>query len=106
MELLIIEDDGRMASLLKRGLEEEGHVATLASNGIEGLHLTTAKPFDVVILDIMLPKMNGVDVVQRLRQQSCQTPVLMLTARDTPQDIVLGLDRGADDYLTKPFSFE
>ncbi|MGH9459909.1 MAG: response regulator transcription factor [Vicinamibacteria bacterium] len=106
MEILIVEDDERMAALLKRGLEREGHVATAAADGAEGLDFALARPYDVVILDVMLPVLNGFEVARRLRQRGCRTPILMLTAKDASPDIVHGLDTGADDYLTKPFSFD
>jgi len=106
MKLLIVEDEARMADLLRRGLTEEGHTATCASDGAEGLALATAYEFDVIILDIMLPKLSGYDLAKRLRAEKVPTPILMLTARDSVPDIVKGLDLGADDYLTKPFSFD
>lgn len=106
MKLLIVEDEARMADLLRRGLNEEGHMATCASDGAEGLALATAYEFDVIILDIMMPKLSGYDLAKRLREQRVATPILMLTARDSVPDIVKGLDLGADDYLTKPFSFD
>ena len=95
-----------MTALLKRGLEREGHVTTLAHDGPEGLDFALGRTFDVVILDVMLPGMDGFEVARRLRKDGCRTPILMLTAKDTPKDIVNGLDTGADDYLTKPFAFE
>jgi DNA-binding response OmpR family regulator len=95
-----------MAALLKRGLEREGYVTASASDGPEGLDFALARPFDVVILDVMLPKLNGYEVARRLRQRGCRTPILMLTAKDAMKDVVNGLDLGADDYVTKPFSFE
>lgn len=95
-----------MARLLKRGLEEEKHSVTLAPTGAEALELSDGYSFDVFILDIMLPGMNGFEVVRRLRQADNRVPVLMLTARDAAADIVKGLDLGADDYLTKPFGFD
>ena len=106
MQVLVIEDELRMAELLQRGLTEEGHHVVLAANGMEGLETARAFPFDVIILDIMLPGLNGLSVARRLRESHNQTPVLMLTARDSTTDIVRGLDSGSDDYLTKPFSFE
>ena len=106
MEILIVEDDERLAALLKRGLEREGHVATAAADGAEGLDFALARLYDVVILDVMLPVLNGYEVARRLRQRGCRTPILMLTAKDASPDIVHGLDTGADDYLTKPFSFD
>jgi DNA-binding response OmpR family regulator len=106
VEILIVEDDERMAALLKRGLEGEGHVTAVAGDGPEGLDFALSHPFDVMILDVMIPKLNGFEVARRLRRRGCRTPILMLTAKDAPRDIVNGLDIGADDYLTKPFSFD
>ena len=106
MKLLIVEDEARMADLLRKGLTEEGHAATCASDGAEGLALAKAYEFDVIILDIMMPKLSGYDLAKRLRAEKIRTPILMLTARDAVPDIVRGLDLGADDYMTKPFSFE
>ncbi len=95
-----------MAQLLRQCLTEEGHVTTLASEGKEGLSLALTESFDMLILDVMLPGMDGFGIVKRLRSERNQTPILMLTARDATQDIVQGLNLGADDYLTKPFSLE
>lgn len=95
-----------MARLLKKGLEEEKHSVTLTTGGAEALELSDAYSFDVVILDVMIPDVNGFEVVRRLRQSDNRVPVLMLTARDASADIVRGLDLGADDYLTKPFGFD
>ena len=106
MQILIVEDDARMAALLERGLKREGHTTTLAADGSEGLDVAVSHPFDVIILDVMLPVMDGFKVARTLRERGCQTPILMLTARDASTDIVTGLDTGADDYLTKPFSFD
>lgn len=106
MKLLIVEDEARMADLLRRGLNEEGHMATCASDGAEGLALARSYEFDVIILDIMMPKLSGYDFAKLLRAEKVATPILMLTARDSVPDIVKGLDLGADDYLTKPFSFD
>jgi two-component system OmpR family response regulator len=106
VEILIVEDDERMAALLKRGLESEGHVTAVTGDGLEGLDFALSQPFDVLILDVMIPKLNGFEVARRLRERGCRTPILMLTAKDAPRDIVNGLDLGADDYLTKPFSFD
>jgi DNA-binding response OmpR family regulator len=106
VEILIVEDDERMAALLKRGLEREGHVAVVASDGSDGFEFALLRAFDVVILDLMIPTMDGFEVARRLRERGIQTPILMLTAKDASKDIVTGLDTGADDYLTKPFSFD
>lgn len=95
-----------MAALLKRGLTEEGHQVFLAHEGVEGYEMARASEFDVIVLDVMLPGMDGLAIARRLREAHNQTPVLMLTARDTPASIIAGLDAGADDYLTKPFSFD
>lgn len=101
-----MEDEPRMAALLKRGLTEEGHQVFLAHDGVEGYEMACASEFDVIVLDMMLPGMDGLAIARRLRDAHNQTPVLMLTARDTPASIIAGLDAGADDYLTKPFSFD
>jgi DNA-binding response OmpR family regulator len=106
MQVLVVEDEQRMAELLRRGLTEEGHHVVVARNGAEGLEIARSFPFDVIVLDIMLPQMDGLSVARRLRESRNRTPVLMLTARDSATDIVKGLDSGGDDYLTKPFSFE
>jgi DNA-binding response OmpR family regulator len=105
VKLLVVEDEPRMLELLRRGLTEDGHNVTCASNGSEGWELAQAYEFDAVVLDVMLPRMNGVELAKRLRRERIATPVLMLTAKDSVPDIVRGLDAGADDYLTKPFSF-
>src|SRR5580658_11276581 len=106
MQILIVEDEKRMARLLHQGLTEEGHCVTLAANGHDGLHLAAGNRFDVIVLDVMLPGLDGLEVARRLRTRANQTPILMLTARDANRDVITGLDSGADDYLTKPFSFE
>jgi two-component system, OmpR family, copper resistance phosphate regulon response regulator CusR len=105
MNILVVEDEPEMASMLIRGLREELLDAQLAQNGKRALQLSEEHSFDLILLDVMLPDQSGFDVVQQLRQRSQETPVLMLTARDALRDVVLGLDSGADDYLTKPFSF-
>ncbi len=106
MQVLVVEDELRLANLLRQGLEEEGHAVVLAANGVDGLSLARSHPFDAIVLDIMLPRMDGFTVVRRLREEQNQTPILLLTARDAMQDVVHGLDSGADDYLIKPFAFE
>lgn len=106
MRVLIIEDERAMAALLKKGLEEENHTVTLVFDGRDGLEIAEHYEFDVLVLDLMLPGMSGFDVARRLRRNRNATPILILTARDAPAHIVRGLDLGADDYLTKPFSFE
>jgi DNA-binding response OmpR family regulator len=106
MWILIVEDDQKLARQLQKGLEEQGHSATLAFDGHEGLHAAQAEPYDVFVIDVMLPGIDGFSLVRRLRATGSPTPILLLTARDTAEDIVTGLDAGADDYLTKPFSFK
>jgi DNA-binding response OmpR family regulator len=106
MNVLVVEDDKDMAELLVRGLREEAHEVDVARDGRAALALSSGGDFDVILLDVMLPGMNGLDVAKELRLRREQVPVLMLTARDAASDIVRGLDAGADDYMTKPFSFE
>jgi DNA-binding response OmpR family regulator len=106
MQILVIEDERRMAELLEKTMTEEGHQVVVSREGREGYEIARTSPFDVVVLDVMLPGMDGVTVARRLRENKIQTPILMLTARDTSTDIVSGLDSGADDYLTKPFSID
>ena len=106
MRILLIEDDVAIARSLKEGLEDEAYAVDVAHDGDEGYRTATADDYDAIILDIMLPSMNGYEVCQALRQDGKRTPILMLTARDAEHDIVKGLDTGADDYLAKPFSFE
>ncbi len=106
MKLLIVEDEKRMVELLRRGLSEEGHTVVCANDGREGLDYARNYEFDAIILDVMLPHLDGYAVAQQLRRAKVSTPVLMLTARDTVPDLVRGLDSGADDYLSKPFAFE
>jgi len=106
MHILLVEDDPRMAALLQRGFMEEGHVVSPSREGGNALNLALSMEFDVVVLDVMLPELDGYDVLRRLRGRGNRTPVLMLTARDADADIVLGLNAGADDSLTKPFSFD
>jgi DNA-binding response OmpR family regulator len=106
MQILVVEDERRMADLLERTLREEGHQVVVARTGREGFEYAGCSPFDVIVLDVMLPGIDGLTVARKLRQSGNQTPVLMLTARDAAMDIVTGLDSGADDYLTKPFSIE
>ncbi|MEO7664494.1 MAG: response regulator transcription factor [Candidatus Limnocylindrales bacterium] len=106
MHLLLIEDDDRLGRVLKRLLEEDRHVVDLAADGETGLDLAEGDGIDVVILDVGLPDISGIEVAQRLRRRGSGTAILMLTARDTVNDRVSGLDAGADDYLVKPFAFE
>jgi DNA-binding response OmpR family regulator len=106
MRVLVIEDERQMADLLRKGLEEEGYAVNVMYDGEQGLEAAFNFEFDAIILDVMLPRMNGFEIARRLREKRRQTPILMLTARDTEADVVKGLNLGADDYLTKPFSFE
>jgi len=106
MRILVVEDEKKVASFIKKGLEEEGYAVDLAPDGEEGLALGLAHVHDLIVLDIRLPKMDGLRVLQALRQDQVTAPVLLLTVRATIEDKVLGLDAGADDYLTKPFAFE
>jgi two-component system response regulator MprA len=106
MRILVVEDDPKMAELLRRGLSSEGHAVDVAGDGLKGLEKGQRLPFDAIVLDIMLPGLDGISVARRLRAGGVRAPILMLTARDSVPDIVRGLDVGADDYLTKPFSFQ
>jgi DNA-binding response OmpR family regulator len=106
MRVLIVEDEPQVAEQLRRGLEQEGYASLIALDGQHGLDLARTVDHDLMILDWMLPKLDGSEVARRMRSAGIGTPILMLTARDAPSDIVGGLDGGADDYLTKPFSFE
>jgi DNA-binding response OmpR family regulator len=106
LRILVVEDERRMADLLRQGLTEDGHAVTVATEGREGLAIAEAGGFDLLVLDVMLPGLTGIEIARRLRARRDRTPILMLTARDAASDIVQGLDTGADDYLTKPFSFE
>lgn len=105
MRILIVEDEKDLAMIIKQGLEEEGYVVDVAHDGEEGLYMAENFPADVVILDIMLPVMDGLTVLSKMRKKGVSTPVIMLTARDALIDKIKGLDTGADDYLTKPFVF-
>lgn len=106
MKLLLIEDDHRISMSIKRGLEQENFLVDVAFNGETGLDMALSDGYDVIILDLMLPLLSGIEVCQKLRQEDNQTPVLMLTAKSEVSDKVLGLEIGADDYLGKPFAFE
>ena len=105
MRILVVEDEIRLATLLRRGLAEEGHAVDLAASGEEALAWIETASYDVIVLDVMLPGMNGLDVCRALRRQRLQTQILLLTAKDSVADRVAGLDAGADDYLVKPFAF-
>jgi len=105
MRILIVEDESSMTDLLRKGLEEEHHSVIAASDGLSALDIAGSTDLDVILLDVMLPGVDGIEVARRLRSRNNNTPVVMLTARDSVSDIVRGLDVGADDYIVKPFSF-
>jgi len=106
MKILIVEDDDNILSFLKRGFEEDGFIIDSASNGIDGEYLATMNHYDIIILDWMLPNKNGIEIIQSVRDKNISTPIIMLTAKDDIDDKVFGLTTGADDYLSKPFSFK
>lgn len=106
MKILVVEDEQRVAQFIQKGLKEEGHAVDCAYDGEEGGFLAEVNEYDLIILDLMLPKKNGLTVCSEIRERGVSTPLLMLTARDAVQDKVRGLDAGADDYLTKPFVFD
>ena len=105
MKILVVEDEPKVAGALREGLEQEGYEITLARTGEEGFFHASSHGFDLIVLDIMLPGRDGIEILQTLRRQGARTPVLLLTAKDAIEDRVLGLDAGADDYLVKPFAF-
>jgi heavy metal response regulator len=105
MRILIVEDEKKVAGFIKKGLEEETYAVDVAYDGEEGFHLAAMNQYDMIILDLMLPKMDGLEVLTRLRDKKVSTPILLLTAKDAVDDKVTGLNKGADDYLTKPFAF-
>ena len=106
MRILIVEDEKKISSLIKRGLKEEGYAADIASDGQEGEFLAATNEYDAIILDVMLPRIDGVALCKILRERKIKTPIIMVTAKDAVSDKVKGLDSGADDYITKPFAFE
>jgi DNA-binding response OmpR family regulator len=106
MRILVVEDEKALADIIKKGLEEEGYAVDVAYNGEDGLFMAENESSDLIILDIMLPIIDGMTILRRIRKAGVGTPVLVLTARDAITDKVSGLDSGADDYLTKPFHFE
>ena len=105
MRILIVEDERRLCGVIKRGLLEESYAVDVAYDGEDGEYLAETTPYDLIVLDIMLPKKDGIEICQRLRLKKVNTPILMLTAKDAVEDRVRGLDAGADDYLVKPFAF-
>jgi DNA-binding response OmpR family regulator len=105
MRVLIVEDDARISSLLDQGMREEGFQTLVVADGVSGLNAAMSGDFEVVVLDLMLPRLDGFEVARQLRRAGNRTPVIMLTARESDADVVRGLDLGADDYVTKPFSF-
>ena len=105
MRILVVEDEKKVASFIQRGLEEEGFAVDVAYDGVEGVEKAESQTFDLILMDIMLPKKDGLAAVKELRDNQVMTPILCLTARDTVDDKVTGLDIGADDYLAKPFAF-
>jgi two-component system copper resistance phosphate regulon response regulator CusR len=105
LHILVIEDESKVAGAIRKGLESENYRVTVAATGEDGYFLVTTRAFDLILLDLMLPGRSGIEILTALRGQKCQTPVLILTARDAVEDRVAGLDAGADDYLIKPFAF-
>lgn len=106
MRILVVDDEKRIAQAIKEGLEQESYAVDIEYDGEDGLNAALGEDYDLIMLDVMMPVMNGYEVCQKLRQQGIKVPVLMLTAKDQDKDVIRGLDNGADDYLAKPFSFE
>lgn len=106
MRILVVDDEKRIAQAIKEGLEQESYAVDIEYDGEDGLNAALGEDYDLIMLDVMMPIMNGYEVCSKLREAGVKVPVLMLTAKDNDKDIVLGLDSGADDYLAKPFSFE
>lgn len=106
MRVLVVEDEHRIAQALREGLEQEGYAVDVAFDGETGLNTAEAEEYDVIVMDVMMPKLNGIEVCRALRQAENHTPILLLTAKSQSKDVVSGLDAGADDYLSKPFSFD
>src|SRR5574338_1677796 len=106
MKILVVEDDRKVAGFIEQGLKEEGHVVDVAPDGDEATMLAHVYDYDVILLDVVLPKKNGFQIATELRREGRTTPILMLSSRDASEDVVRGLDAGADDYLAKPFQFE
>jgi len=106
MRILVDEDEKKIAAFIKRGLKEEGYAVDVAADGEEGYHLITENDYDLILLDLLLPKRDGISLCRQIRQDAIQTPIIMLTAKSAVADKVTGLDAGANDYITKPFAFE
>lgn len=106
MRILVVEDEKKIAAFIKRGLKEEGYAVDIAADGEEGYRLICENDYDVILLDLMLPKLDGLTLCRQVRQDGVQTPIIMLTAKSAVADKVTGLDAGANDYITKPFAFE
>jgi DNA-binding response OmpR family regulator len=105
MKILVVEDEHKIANSIKKGLSQEGYAVDVSFDGIEGYDLASSEPYDVIVLDLMLPQMDGTEIIKKLRQGNIHTPILILTAKGELQDKVEGLNLGADDYLVKPFAF-
>ena len=105
MRILVVEDEKKVASFIKKGLEEEHYAVDTAYDGETGLYMANVNEYDLIVLDLMIPKIDGLEVLKRIRSNKNNVPILVLTAKDTVEDIVKGLDSGCDDYLTKPFNF-
>lgn len=106
MQVLLVDDDVEVVEYVRRELEDEGHTVSVCHDGAAALRAAELHAFDIVVLDVMMPFMDGLEVTRRLRRQHIHTPIVLLTARDAPEEVVRGLEAGADDYLTKPFSFD
>jgi DNA-binding response OmpR family regulator len=106
MKILVVEDEAKVANFVKRGLQEEGYAVELAEDGKKGLDLIKTGEYDIVLLDLMIPEIDGLEVLKRMRSEEIETPVLIITAKSTKEDVIKGLDTGSDDYLTKPFAFD
>lgn len=106
MKVLLVEDESKVAHFISRGLEEEGYTVDVASDGKTGLQNIAETPYDIILLDLMIPEIDGLEVLKRMRADGIDTPVLIITAKSSKEDVVKGLDTGSDDYLTKPFSFD
>ncbi|OGC49555.1 DNA-binding response regulator, partial [candidate division WWE3 bacterium RIFCSPHIGHO2_12_FULL_38_15] len=106
MKILVVEDEHKIAGAIKRGLEQEGYTVQISYDGVEGFDLASTEEYSVIILDLMLPNIDGLTICKNLRNEKIHTPILMLTAKGETEDKILGLNSGADDYLAKPFAFE